>query len=152
MVTIESCYVCIYGMLMFTVVGIHSSVENGNDTVTTVHISLPADLISVNSELSQDPRPIVTEPVLITSTDFKNIVSTDGFRKQTSPSSNIVSSCHAFMDEFSEAAANFTKCAVHYARPIKMCEQCYHVYQRAIAIYDIMMKVSEMYLTLLHKQ
>ena len=142
MVTIESCYVCIYGVLMFTVFGIHSSVENGNDTVTTVHISLPPDLISVNSELSQDPRPIVTEPVLITSTDFKNIVRTDGFTRQTSPPSNIVSSCHAFMDEFSEAAANFTKCAVHYARPIKMCEQCYPVYQRAIAIYDIMMKVS----------
>ncbi|KAI0208232.1 Osteopetrosis-associated transmembrane protein 1 [Lamellibrachia satsuma] len=44
------------------------------------------------------------------------------------------------MYEFSEAAANFTKCAVQYARPIQLCEHCYPVYQQAIAIYDIMMK------------
>lgn len=135
---------------MFTVIDVRTTEETSNLINETVRESLPPPPGSQLSLASQDPR--VTESLLLTSTGLLDKVSTGYFRSQTTPRMNIESSCHAFMYEFSEAAANFTKCAVQYARPIQLCEHCYPVYQQAIAIYDIMMKVNKTGLLLQYDQ
>ena len=147
----KSCYVYIFSILTFASFGSCSNDETPNirnDTLSTrIDESLPTHQISdSNLSLLTSQDTIMPEPLLLTSGGFENKTRTSYFRRyryMPSPNGNavIVSSCQAFKKEFSEAAANFTECAVHYARPIQLCELCHPVYQQAIAIYNIMMKV-----------
>ena len=150
--SMKRCYVYILSTLTFATFGICTNVTTPNIRnytlaagVATFDESLPTRQISDLSLLAS-PDTIMPEPVLLQSTGFEKKIRTGYFRRyMPSPNGNavIVSSCQAFKKEFSEAAANFTECAVHYARPIQLCELCHPVYQQAIAIYNIMMKVHQ---------
>ena len=147
----KSCYVYIFSILTFASFGTCSNDETPNirnDTLSTriaIDESLPTRQISdSNLSLLTSQNTIMPEPHLSPYGGLENKMRTSYFRRyMPSPNGNavIVSSCQAFKKEFSEAAANFTECAVHYARPIQLCELCHPVYQQAIAIYNIMMKV-----------
>ena len=51
--------------------------------------------------------------------------------------------CDAYIQEYSEAAANFSRCLVQYARPLKVCQQCIQPYVQILRVYDHIQKVIE---------
>ena len=57
------------------------------------------------------------------------------------PASNVESSCIAYLHVYSELAANFTKCAIVNARPLRFCEKCVQEYVQAQSVFDFLMKV-----------
>ncbi len=68
--------------------------------------------------------------------------TTDRQHIQDDPAAPIISSCNAFIDALSDAAAEYTRCAIFYARPLKYCEKCVKQYAKAKHLYDIIMTVS----------
>ncbi len=56
------------------------------------------------------------------------------------PSDHITSSCFAFIKEFSEAAANFTRCSIISSRPLRFCQHCVNEYVSANSSYNLIMK------------
>lgn len=54
----------------------------------------------------------------------------------------IISSCEAFINALSVAAAAYTECAIKYARPLRFCEHCVVHYLKSKHLYDIIMLVS----------
>ena len=50
--------------------------------------------------------------------------------------------CQAFINGYSDAVAEFSRCIIRHARPLKVCEFCIESYTRARTIYDVIMKVS----------
>lgn len=59
------------------------------------------------------------------------------------PAGDVVTSCKAYIEKFSEMASNFTKCTIKNARPVKFCEFCVKDYVAAKSIYDKIMEVSK---------
>lgn len=53
----------------------------------------------------------------------------------------LVSSCTAFVMDFSEGAAAFTRCSILYARPFRLCENCVAEYLKVVNSYHEIMKV-----------
>ena len=68
-------------------------------------------------------------------------IESDDFSVITSTLINddIESSCKSFIKVFAEHVANFTKCSVEYAQPIRVCENCVSQYALAINTFDILM-------------
>ena len=58
------------------------------------------------------------------------------------PADIIESSCEAYLKLYADTAANFTKCAILFARPLRFCENCVYEYVRTKAVYDVIMEVS----------
>ncbi len=54
----------------------------------------------------------------------------------------IVSSCQAFIDAYADVAAEFTRCSVLFARPLRFCQNCVRQYVTANAYSSVILKVS----------
>lgn len=48
------------------------------------------------------------------------------------------SKCTGILDEFADAASNFTKCSIKHARPVTLCAECINQY---VAFHDIYQKL-----------
>ncbi len=53
----------------------------------------------------------------------------------------IVSSCKAFIDAYANVVADFTRCSVVYARPLRFCEHCVQQYIVAKSYSSVILKV-----------
>ncbi len=53
----------------------------------------------------------------------------------------IVSSCKAFIDAYANVVADFTRCSVVYARPLRFCEHCVEEYIVARSYSSVILKV-----------
>ena len=78
--------------------------------------------------------------------DTGSTSDTDNQRANTIPSTPVISSCAAFIDYFGEVSANFTKCVVSFARPLRVCEHCVEEYLRAKSAFDLVMTVRNCYI------
>ena len=58
------------------------------------------------------------------------------------PASLIKSSCQAYIEEYARKAAQFTKCSILNARPLRFCEKCIEDYVLANSVYQHVMHVS----------
>ena len=70
------------------------------------------------------------------------IISKDGVNEN--------STCNHYIQMFAGDVADFTKCTVENARPIRICERCIVQYASAIDTFDILMvnkiAISQLYL------
>ena len=60
------------------------------------------------------------------------------------PASLIKSSCQAYIEEYARKAAQFTKCSILNARPLRFCEKCIEDYVLANSVYQHVMHVGDM--------
>ena len=65
-------------------------------------------------------------------------ITSQSFTAQPQP---IDTSCNAFIKEYSIAAANYTGCAVRYARPFRLCTSCVSEYLKCESIYSSLLTV-----------
>ena len=100
--------------------------ENGPETSAA-----PSGFI--NADISLEPG--------FTGFDNLTIATTPESLNSTMPPVVIKSSCKAFIDSFSETAADFVRCTIQNARPLHVCMKCVEYYLKAVSQYDIIMKV-----------
>ena len=94
---------------------------------------------------AREPAPALAVHSQGPSPNFKSLSVGESWRSYTHLKpllpAEIVSSCAAFIDYFGDLAANFTKCVVQFARPLRVCDNCVAQYFHANSAYQIVMKV-----------
>ena len=53
----------------------------------------------------------------------------------------IVANCFAFIDNFADAAASYTRCTIKHARPVTFCQHCVNDYVMTTAAFGHIMEV-----------
>lgn len=101
------------------------------------------------SKFGEDPHPVPADGFLSDLTDelttevpTRSMATFTDYHQTVTPG-EIVSSCEAFIDAFGDGLANFSKCMISYARPLRFCEKCVTSYTAAITQYHVLMEVNQ---------
>ena len=117
----------------------YTSCESAVDLTTRATTIDTAEIQNHENENHQNDELLKTNHVNLVVEDSMDLDDDIDVLPSTIVNDDIESSCKSFIKVFAEQVANFTKCSVEYAQPIRVCENCVSQYAMAINTFDILM-------------